>query len=549
MKKMLMLFVVLSFCFLQAEVPTNPALNGKTIVTVPSTTTETPDDIIYQIGTQNSNIVDQAEIAPPANFPVRREEAGANLPQPLWGTDVLVSNISNPGVYGNVTTDHDDLSGDMYVSFLCAHTDEYDTAYTYRSQDGGLTWQYFSVVVGNTTTGGIRDHEIVIGNDGSNVLVYDLVLYDGSGSYGGIWCRRTGGGSGWYQVMVAGDTVSNISCGRNVESPQHMFLCWQTTTLNIKMQSSANYGTTWGNHRNVSGTARNPNVCAGGDGYVYIAYQTADTTDIRIGRYTNNLISPSFVFVTIDNTPEGDFFPAVAAQRTAPGASQIAMCLFRHMHSNGNADFHYGTTLDGGVSWSASPWPVTNQSHTPFDFRYPFAKVSYGSALFRAGGTLYGGYDSLVYAYAQGSDPTTWSDRGILNDHDATGEFGGKVGYSVDCSGGYVVYREFGSANIWCDAYDFTGIEEGHSQSKGLVNLAPNPNRGNAKLSYTLSRDGNVRIAVYDASGRLLKNLVNGNQKAGTYTTTLHMSLPAGVYFLSTETPDGSSARTMTVVK
>jgi hypothetical protein len=545
---------MLSFGFIQADAISNPSLTGKTLIsTTPSTTPEIPDNIISQIGTQNVNVVDQAEIAPPNTFPTRKEGMSQEFPpQPMWGTDVLVSNISNPGVNGNVTTDHDALNGDMYVSFLCAHTDEYDTAYTYRSQDGGLTWQYFYIVTGNTTTGGIRDHEVVVGGDAGGAWIYDMVLYDGSGAYGGIWCRRMRNdlsGGAWIQVMVAGDTVSNISAGRNVEDPQHIFLCWQTTTLNIDMVSSADIGTTWGNHRNVSSGCRNPVVCAGGDAYVYIAYQMGDTTNIQVGRYTNNLISPSMVFVILDNTAEGDFFPAVAAQRTTPGTSQIAMCLFRHMHSNGNADFHYGYTYDGGVSWTSSPWPVTNQGHSPFDFRYPFAKVSYGSTLFRAGGTLYGGYDSLVYAYAQGTDPTTYSDRGVLNDYDVTGEFGGKVDYSVDCLGGYVVYRAFGSANIWCDAYNFTGIEESHGQSKGLISLAPNPNQGKAKLSYTISRNGNVRIAFYDASGRLLETLVNGDQKAGTYTASLNVNLPAGVYILRLDTPDGSTAKTMTVVK
>jgi len=552
MQKLLMLCLMLSFCFLQADAIDNPSLNGKTLIpTTPSTTPEIPDNIISQIGTQDGNVVDQAEVAPPNTFPIRKEEMSQNLPQPMWGTDVLVMAHGVPS-FGNLSTDHDELNGDMYVSLLVPKTGENDSAYTWRSQDGGLTWQYFSVVVGNTTTGGIRDHELIVGGDAGGAWIYDIVLYDGSGSYGGIWCRRIRNdlsGGAWNQIMVAGDTVSNISAGRNVENPQHLFLCWQTTTLSIDMESSADIGTTWGNHRNVSSGSRNPVVCAGGDAYVYIAYQIGDTTNIQVGRYTNNLISPSMVFVTLDNTAEGDFFPAIAAQRTAPGTSQIAMCLFRHMHSNGNADFHYGYTSNGGVAWTSATWPVTNQGHSPFDFRYPFAKVSYGSALFRAGGTLYGGYDSLVYAYAQGSDPTTYFDRGVLNDYDATGEYGGKVDYSLDCLGGYVVYRAFGSANVWCDAYNFTGVEESNSEISRLITITPNPTRGQVAICYTTRNDGNVRITIYDATGRLLKNLANDTRKAGTYTAQLNVNLPNGVYFVRMDTPDGSIAKTVTVVK
>lgn len=552
MKKIIMLVFVLSFGIVQANDISNPYPNGNRLIPGAATAVnDLPDDVIYRISHHNTEIIDQAEIAPSNTFPGRKEEISRDNPQPLWGTDVLVISKGNP-TFGNLSTDHDELNGDMYVSLLVPKSDENDTVYTYRSQDGGQTWQYFMIQAGNTTTGGIRDHEIVVGGDAGGTWIYSIVLYDGSGSYGGIWCLRVRNdmsGATWNQVLVAGDTIANLSCGRNVENPQHLFLAWQTTTKNIDMESSSNLGTTWGNHRNVASGALNANVCAGGDGYVYICYQESDTTAIRVGRYTNNLISPSFIFNSIDTTSEGDFYPAIAAGRTTPGTSQIALILYRHMHSNGNADFHYGYTLNGGVNWTSAPWPVTNQVHSPFDFRYPFARVSYGSSLFRAGGTLLGTYDSLVYAYAQGSDPTNWADRHILNDYDATGEFGSKVGYSDDCSGGYVVYRGFGSASIWCDAYNFTGIVEQKADASRLFTFAPNPNQGNAKLSYALNRDGNVRIAVYDASGRLLQNLINENQKAGLHTASLNVNLPNGVYFVRLDTPEGSVSKSLTVVK
>jgi hypothetical protein len=444
----------------------------------------------------------------------------------------------------------------MYASVLVPHAGVEDTAYIYKSTDGGDTWQYWSMVRGASGTGGIRDEEILVGHDGSEAWIYNFVLYDGASATGGLYVRRgrpDGTDWTWTQIVPYGDTLENFHVDRNIETPQHIFACWETNTNDgIKMQSSSDYSLTWGNHRNVSSGSHIPSVCAGGDGYVYIAYQSLDTVQIRIGRYTNNLISPSMVFNSVDAGAEGDFTPSVAAARTTPGSSQVAWVLYAHNHAP-NRDIHVGWTTDGGQNWSSEPWPPTNVSHNTWDMKWPYARVSYNSALLRAVATIpETGLDSLTYAFSRNTSPTTWEDQGVHNDFSITGEFGARVEYSSDCSGGYIAYRQYGSANIWCDAYNFTtGIVENKvGVVHNFVSLVPNPVVDLARLNYTTTQAGIVNISLYDATGRLVDNLMNEARPVGEHTVNVDaQNLAAGVYFVKVETQDGVGTKTMTIIR
>ncbi|MCK4817106.1 hypothetical protein KA005_15155, partial [bacterium] len=80
------------------------------------------------------------------------------------------------------------------------------------------------------------------------------------------------------------------------------------------------------------------------------------------------------------------------------------------------------------------------------------------------------------------------------------------------------------------DALWLTGIEERPGQiSAGFVSLAPNPSNGIAKLSYVVKNEGNVKISVFDAVGRLVDNLLNETKPAGEYTVNMNnQNLAAG---------------------
>ena len=62
----------------------------------------------------------------------------------------------------------------------------------------------------------------------------------------------------------------------------------------------------------------------------------------------------------------------------------------------------------------------------------------------------------------------------------------------------------------------------------------PNPFNPQTKINYSLGNSSNVRIVVYDALGREVNNLVNGNQTAGNYVAVFSANnLSSGMYYYS----------------
>lgn len=73
--------------------------------------------------------------------------------------------------------------------------------------------------------------------------------------------------------------------------------------------------------------------------------------------------------------------------------------------------------------------------------------------------------------------------------------------------------------------YGLTGVEEWtvlppKGSTAELYAATPNPFRNRAQLSFYVPHRSNVRLDVYDATGRLVRTLVNGSVDAGRHTVT-----------------------------
>ena len=65
-----------------------------------------------------------------------------------------------------------------------------------------------------------------------------------------------------------------------------------------------------------------------------------------------------------------------------------------------------------------------------------------------------------------------------------------------------------------------------------LTDAYPNPFNPSSNIKYDLANDGHVEIMVYDATGRLVNELVNQHQTAGYHSITWNASNQAsGMYF------------------
>ena len=99
------------------------------------------------------------------------------------------------------------------------------------------------------------------------------------------------------------------------------------------------------------------------------------------------------------------------------------------------------------------------------------------------------------------------------------------------------------------------GDDGGGKGCKIKPRVRPNPLNPQAELSFTISREGMVRVAIYDMKGRLVKSLLDGFRGVGDQTLTWDGSntrsqrVASGVYFLRIQAPEGEVVQRVAVVK
>ncbi len=66
----------------------------------------------------------------------------------------------------------------------------------------------------------------------------------------------------------------------------------------------------------------------------------------------------------------------------------------------------------------------------------------------------------------------------------------------------------------------------------GLSQNYPNPFNPSTKIDFSIAKESNVTIKVYDLTGKEVKTLVNEHKQAGNYSVEMNSnSLSSGVYF------------------
>ena len=99
------------------------------------------------------------------------------------------------------------------------------------------------------------------------------------------------------------------------------------------------------------------------------------------------------------------------------------------------------------------------------------------------------------------------------------------------------------------------GDGEGGKGCKMKPKVRPNPVNPKTELSFTLSREGRVRVSIYDMRGRLVKSLLDGFRGVGDQTLTWDGSnaqsqhVASGVYLFRIQAPEGEVVQRVAVVK
>jgi len=78
----------------------------------------------------------------------------------------------------------------------------------------------------------------------------------------------------------------------------------------------------------------------------------------------------------------------------------------------------------------------------------------------------------------------------------------------------------------------------------------PNPFNPSTQIEYSIVNSGNVRLSIFDVTGRLIETLVNKNQTFGTYSYSFDASeLSSGIFFYELVTGKSREIRKMMFVK
>ena len=110
----------------------------------------------------------------------------------------------------------------------------------------------------------------------------------------------------------------------------------------------------------------------------------------------------------------------------------------------------------------------------------------------------------------------------------------GRSIYSVDVS------------SIVVGVHNISQIAETYSLSQNY----PNPFNPSTKIQFSIPKSGNVKIMVYDITGKEAKVLVNERKEIGQYEVEFNgSSLASGVYFYRIEAGDFREAKRMVLVK
>jgi hypothetical protein len=96
-----------------------------------------------------------------------------------------------------------------------------------------------------------------------------------------------------------------------------------------------------------------------------------------------------------------------------------------------------------------------------------------------------------------------------------------------------------------------TGINAlNYTDGFSLLQNVPNPFAKNTSISYTIPSDGQVSMSLYDESGRLVKELVNGVQTSGNHTVSFEQdNLQPGIYFYQMKSGEFVKTRRMLIIQ
>ncbi|MCC6864813.1 MAG: T9SS type A sorting domain-containing protein [Ignavibacteria bacterium] len=475
-----------------------------------------------------------------------------------------------------------------------------------RSTDQGLTWT-------TTYTGSPHNLPgvmIAVGPNGSTNGGSVILVTSSGASYNATYTfhRSTNGGaSGSFSVVssltVAGYSGTYNSAGRlTVNNARHrtypmiamdnsngpyrgrLYLVYSSNEPagngnkpDIILQYSTNLGSTWSTRIRVNDDANPQNNdswfpmiwCQPTDGKLYIKWydDRENPASFQTGVWATYSTTGGTSFVTnqrISNASWTYPCPACGPNQNCYRGDYDAMmsnpkvgfamwydprgCNYQNMGAY-FPDFAMKTTPNIGIA--------TGNNDSGFAYiSIPAVKLYNDTALFSATVTNPPGSGSLQLTFLNRSTPalqnklTTFPDSLRLRVKTVGGVPSAVYTIKVQGNGpnGTPVHVRTFTVNV--GFIGITGNSNNIPEKFFLYQNYPNPFNPTTKIRFDLAKSSNVKLAIYDITGKEVSLVTNQNYEAGEYTFDFNAEgLSTGVYFYKIETAEYTSIKKMILVK
>lgn len=337
----------------------------------------------------------------------------------------------------------------------------------------------------------VRELSLVSNQHGYNSRLYITTLVS-DGSVAFSWDDTTA--VSWLALAtgVTSGAYSGLDATENQDfDSTYLFFCYYDVTDSLRIYGKTEENCTRRYSRQVgnAGASYKPSVSAYQD-TVICAYNNCAASPYRVEYVINYSGSPSWGHGTLSEADTLAEAPAV----TARGGGGLA-AVFRHYTLPRELRFRQR------VDYGPGPWtdPVSIADFDPY-----------------------------------------WNRAGI--EYLGSGVYG-----VVFLSRSPVAYGAYFDRSDWA-----TGLAEQRRlvTDENILNVTPNPLSGQGRLNYTLNRPADLRVQVYDRTGRVVRTLFDGHSPEGRQSMGFDAAdLAPGVYFVRADADGRALTVPVTVVR
>ena len=464
---------------------------------------------------------------------------------PQWYDDVLIF-FGNPQ---SMDWDIDDQSGYLYAIIdNYAGTSGPDSACIFRSTNNGATWSQWYLLT--NMNGQLENAKIRLARDGNgDTWVCAAAIWVETNGDRDLFLRRVDPSQTtflWEQYT--GSEVEEFDMDADIGNGAWLYITYiPKGTDDIWAARNDLSGTGWSSPLHIYDDAQTdpePVIAAGDNGVVSVGFidgRLQANEELRVKRSTDygaTWQQSEQVGVNSGLYDLSDIDIAHARNNSA----WFFACYY--VVSNNNIGAYVST--DAGVNWSYEG--VISGSGDNY-FTSARATKDAGSltiAYYQADN------DSTMFTWASPTTPTNFYSPVNISDFRTTGTVPPVAGWINRNGTNYsaIMYATWGPDSVMFDWYsNSVGIEEQpvvNVEKTTLMQVTTQEN--NFSVSYSVINPGNVRISVYDLTGRQITQLVNQYQNTGFYTVKYTPETP-GIYYISLISEDGQQTVKSTILQ